>query len=127
MQTKLKVGDKVLTKEHGTYYYKDGTQVKSGDICFYSEMPYSTYADSIVAIVEIDGILKSKTFIVTNGEKYVEVNADDKAIDLKYSVRHGDTIPVINDYTRLGTSLDNANYLTVEYAEQYRPFQRINF
>lgn len=46
------------------YLYKNGTKVKAGDICFYSESnhgKYYHYANSICRIIDFDGELFAQT------------------------------------------------------------------
>lgn len=41
----------------------NGVDLKVGDYCLYSEMPFSNYADSLVVIIKHDGVIKIQSIV----------------------------------------------------------------
>jgi hypothetical protein len=103
-----------------TYTDKNGTVIKAGDICYYSELPYSNYADSLCEIIELGGRLHSKTHVVNYLGTYKNHN-DEDPIDLKFSLPHfeidRDNGGECKEYLIL-SGLDLENYDLVDYMNQ---------
>ena len=59
----------------------DGNVLKRGDVCFYTERPYSNYADSIVVITEKDDTLYVK-YLIGNGREGRYENVGDMEQDI---------------------------------------------
>ena len=96
---------------------KNGIDIKAGDIFFYSERPYSYYADSIGEIYENDGVLIMGTHVYNRGfgdgkeDEYVKHEFPAKNdVELKYcSSNDIEVIPISRDQ------------VTIEYANLHYP------
>lgn len=70
------------------YKYKDGTIVKAGDVCFYSEDDGTNkwhYANGIYEIIELEDGLNSKAIFFTQDDGYtLKRITDDTPVHLKF-------------------------------------------
>ena len=70
---------------------RTGEELKAGDVCIYTERPYSNYADSIVELYEDCGTLKIRTLVVNgiSGNEYVIFDGtDDRNLELTEYTRN---------------------------------------
>lgn len=74
-----------------TYYHKDGSGIKEGDVCFYTEYNIgddfgNNYANSLAKIVSNGNgelVIRHLLFTLDNGETFIESESDDE-LDLIY-------------------------------------------
>lgn len=66
---------------------KEGNELKNGDVCFYTERPYSNYADSLVEIYEEKGQLMVGSLVINDlsGKKY-KMHERDELNDLPLEI-----------------------------------------
>lgn len=104
------------------YFYKDGSEVQEGDICFYSEYDgiheEYHYADGIYTMEKRDDDIFPRASVITmteakSFEDYVE--PDSNTVSLKY----GSTNGVVNDFVKIGRIETNSDMLTKEYAMEH--------
>lgn len=119
--------DKATTK-HGKlpihsvmprYFYKDGTKVCVGDICFYSEADGEGnwhYADGIYELTELNNDIYPKAKVITMDDAKTFIDYDEPEHNM-VSLRYG-----INDFVKIGVRGQNDNMLTKEYAMEHYSF-----
>ena len=105
---------------------KAGNELNVGDVCFYSEMPYSNYADSIIHIYEHEGKVQVETLIV-NGlsqrayiehERCVESDLELSVYSWDYQFKPTDTC---DDIFKLdGVTVD---MVSIDYANENFPLE----
>jgi hypothetical protein len=108
------------------YTYKDGTEVKAGDICFYSEYDGENwdfhYADTITVIQDVEGELYAvgKIFTQDNAESFV-ILENDTPVHIKYGCSMFAKDNILMCFTKIGKVGKDDHMITVEYAmENYR-------
>lgn len=101
-----------------------GNEIKTGDICFYTEMPHSNYADSLVYIYEEGGDQYIGSVVINYCGEYVDYDKySDSNIEIKYYGMDSclNQTGACNELTVIeGLTLDLA---TVEYANEHYPLQ----
>lgn len=106
-----------------TYLHKDESEVKEGDLCFYTESPDGKelrYADSVQEIVKVGDTLRAKTlYFISAGAitknpwaRYTDLNP----IELKHCT--GDTERTLIDFTKLDIDLES---LDLKYVKSNFP------
>jgi len=99
-----------------------GREIKTGDVCFYTEMPYSNYADALYYIYEKNGMQMVGCKVVNMNDKYIKVETNDNDLALSaYHKEDGEAYQA-NLLVIDGLSIDQA---TVEYAERHYPLLTI--
>ena len=106
---------------------KNGVEIKTGDVCFYSERPHSNYADSIVEIYEVDGVQRMGTLVV-NGlsqTEYVECGRRGDDVELRFaSFRSAQETDICEGLEVLeGVELDD---VSIEFADKRFPLEKAN-
>lgn len=108
------------------FFYKNGVQVRDGDVCFYSEDDGSNewhYANSLCRIIERNGELHSQTFFYTQDDGYTlkPLTDYDDAVPIKHCVGVGGG-DVLKDFTKVGTvnneMLFDEKYVNDKYARK---------
>jgi len=104
-----------------------GNGIKTGDILFYSERPFSNYADSLVEVYELNGSQRVR-HIVSNGfGRYVPICCNSEQ-DLDLDAYGWSTIGKQTDIAKELTLIPDltAEQATVEYAHKHYPLDRID-
>ena len=99
---------------------KDGAEIKNGDILFYTERPYSNYADSLCHVYELDGIAMIEPLVITWEDKFMPFQDRTNVLPLEnyswdYRCEPTGKCP---DMKKLGIDKSMA---TVEYANKHFP------
>lgn len=89
------------------YYDKNRNELKAGDYCYYTELPFSNYADSLTKIIEVNGELASTT-LVTNFQGRYEVIEGGHPVELKYSQHINSNDGILTDYSKLNNFTEDA-------------------
>lgn len=114
------------------YYYKDGTEVKEGDITFYSEYDGVNdnfrYADSIQVLVKKDDGLHYSHRIITSDDSksFQRCEPDEDTIHIKYGTEYvfdGTTNifgkgKTLQSSTKIGHISTDSYLITPEYAKE---------
>ena len=101
------------------YFYKDGTEVKDGDICYYSEHNGVNnefhYADSISVMGRrlYDIFPKAKVITMTNARSFIDY---DEPIHNTVSLEYGSKDGIVQDFLKIGVLGKDDFMLTKEYA-----------
>ena len=101
------------------YFYKDGTEVKDGDICYYSEYNGVNnefhYADSISVMERrlYDIFPKAKVITMTNARSFIDYDEPNhNTVSLEYGSKDG----VVQDFIKIGVLGQDDYMITKEYA-----------
>jgi len=104
------------------YFYKDGSEVMVGDICFYSEYDgvnnHFHYADGIYTMEKRDNDIfpRASVITMTEAKSFEDYNEPiSNTVSLKYDSTNG----VVNDFVKIGRIETNSQMLTKEYAMEH--------
>lgn len=104
------------------YFYKDGSEVMEGDICFYSEYDginnHFHYADGIYTMEKRDNDIfpRASVITMTEAKSFEDYN---EPISNTVSLKYGSTNGVVNDFVKIGRIETNSEMLTKEYAMEH--------
>ena len=112
-------GNAVLPLVMPRYFYKDGTEARVGDICFYSEADEDGnwhYADGIYELTELNNDIYPKARVITMNDAKTFIDYDEPEHNM-VSLKYG-----INDFVKIGVRGQNDEMLTKEYVMQHYSF-----
>ena len=114
------------------YYYRNGGEVKSGDVCFYSEDDGDGnfhYGNSIMEIVKTAEGLISKIiyFTLNDGITLLKVEVEDLGLSLQYSCGYGEDSNVLQHYINLKQFEDDIKWVNENFGLKNKKRKINNF
>jgi hypothetical protein len=92
----LENGDMKMNYKNIQFIDKNFKEITEGAYCFYSERPYSNYADGLYKIINVNNRLKAECLCVNVFNKY-QIHHDSVPIDLVFAGKIRPESPNIYD------------------------------
>jgi hypothetical protein len=105
------------------FYYRNGEEVKAGDICFYTEDSVVKgedfhYANAILEIVENLGGLYSKYLYSTDNDGLTLTPTEDIHVSLQYCCGYGKESNVLQHFIKLETFVDDSKWVNENFGRK---------
>ena len=105
------------------FYYRNGEEVKAGDICFYTEDNVVKgedfhYANGIIEILEDNDALYSRFIYGTDDDGLTLHPTEDLKMFLQYSCAYGKESNVLQHFIKLDKFVDDSEWVNANFGRK---------